>query len=332
MTAERTEKRGWLARWRAPKKQERQIATLQEGFNELVGLTRSIREHMEQQALTQTTLVSMLEHMPGAVEGLKGVGEATKQQTETLQLLRQQLESAARNEGLMMDSMDNFNKTLKLMDDMSSQTSQTVTTMADRTRDSEDMLRNLLERSERRLIAMIVTLMIVTLGVLGVGLYIGLGQRADDPTPPPPVPVETPADIEEEDESAAFQRDKDITDLSDGTEAEEMLVIPEALPAEDDEPAEEQEGELEEELDATDDELVEEVVIDEDIAEDIESQLEEQLEEAELDVEGVEVVPDEDAEESETPDSDEKEQEPALDEETTDDDESEDEDADVEEE
>lgn len=169
---------GWLSKWRAPKKREQQLATLQQGFTELVDLTRSIREHMDQQARTQKTLVDMMQHIPGAVEGLQSVGKATEQQTETLALLRKQLEAAARNEDHMVESMRSFNQTLTLMDDMSKRTSQTVSSMADRTRDSEDMLRTILERSERRLVYTIATLMVVTLTVLGAGLYIGFGGRS----------------------------------------------------------------------------------------------------------------------------------------------------------
>ena len=226
---------GWLARWRAPKRQERQLATLQEGFNELVGLTRSIREHMEQQSATQRSLVELMDQLPGAVEGLKSVGDATKQQTETLQLLKQQLESAARNEEHMVESMRSFNKTLTLMDDMSKSTSQTVSQMADRTRDSEDMLRSILERSERRLIYMIVTLMVVTLTVLGVGLYIGLGQNGTrEPAPLPPV-IETPLEAVP-DEVEPFEYKKSITELVDD-EVEEVAedepeVVEDPIPEE----------------------------------------------------------------------------------------------------
>ncbi len=236
MNAEDTgeKKGGWLTRWRQPKRQEKQLATLQEGFNELVGLTRSIREHMEQQARTQATLVEMMEHLPGAVEGLKGVGDATKQQTETLSLLKQQLEAAARNEDHMMESMRSFNKTLALMDDLSKSTSQTVSSMADRTRDSEDLLRTILERSERRLIYMIVTVMIVTLTVLGVGLYIGLGQRAEAPTPIAPVEEELPAipeepPLTEEEAAARFEYQKSITELGDWPEEESEAPLTEAV-------------------------------------------------------------------------------------------------------
>ena len=225
---EEPRKGGWLSKWRAPKRREQQLATLQEGFTELVDLTRSIREHMDQQAQTQKTLLDMMKHIPGAVESLQSVGKATEQQTETLALLRTQLEAAARNEDHMVDSMRNFNKTLTLMDDMSKRTSQAVSSMADRTRDSEDMLRNILERSERRLVYTIVTLMIVTLTVLGVGLYIGLGGRTGSVMIEPIAPVEP---IE------AFEHKKSITELGEEPVEVPVAVDP-AEPIEDDVPDE----------------------------------------------------------------------------------------------
>ena len=223
---EEPRKGGWLSKWRAPKRREQQLATLQQGFSELVDLTRSIREHMDQQAQTQKTLLDMMKHIPGAVESLQSVGKATEQQTETLALLRTQLEAAARNEGHMVDSMRNFNKTLTLMDDMSKRTSQTVSSMADRTRDSEDMLRNILERSERRLVYTIVTLMVVTLTVLGVGLYIGLGGR------PGSVMIEPVAPLER---MEPFEHKKSITELGEEP-AEEPVVVDPVERVEDDVP------------------------------------------------------------------------------------------------
>lgn len=212
-TQEEPKKRGWLAKWRAPKRREQQLATLQEGFNELVELTRSIREHMNQQVQTQKTLLDMMEHIPGAVEGLKSVGKATEQQTETLDLLRKQLEAAARNEDHLVASMQHFNKTLTLMDDMSQRTSQTVSSMADRTRESEDLLRSILERSERRLVYTIVTLVIVTLSVLGAGLYFGLGGRPVSAIFEESEILEEPVPVIEEPET--FEHKKSITDLAD---------------------------------------------------------------------------------------------------------------------
>jgi hypothetical protein len=290
-------KGGWLAKWRAPKRREQQLATLQEGFNELVDLTRAIRAHMDQQAQTQKTLVDMLQHIPGAVEGLQSVGKATEQQTETLSLLRKQLEAAARNEDYMMESMRSFNKTLTLMDEMSQRTSQTVSSMAEKTRDSEDMLRTILERSERRLVYMIVTLMVVTLTVLGVGLYIGfVGRPASlviEAPPPPPETVE------------AFEYRRGIADLEEK---------PVAVPPPDEEEAdiaEEEEEPAEEPVDTEDDELLDPEVTDEDLieetpaeppADDVEDESDD--EPAEVEEEAVDEASDEDDAEEERPESD----------------------------
>jgi hypothetical protein len=181
--------RSWMPVRTQKQRREQQLTTLQEGFSELVGLTRSIREHMDQQTATQRTLVEMMQHLPDAVEGLKNVGKATEQQTETLGLLKSQLESNIRHDQQMVDSMTSFNRTLALMNETSKGTAQTVGAMADRTKDSEEMLRNILERSERRLVWMVVMLMIGTLTVLGVGLYIGFSTREAHE----PVPVMEPA-------------------------------------------------------------------------------------------------------------------------------------------
>lgn len=200
---------GWLARWHAPKRQEQQLATLREGFSELVGLTRAIREHMEQQARTQQTLVDMMDHLPGAVEGLKNVGRATEQQTETLALLKEQLESSARNEGHLAESMQQFNKTLAVMDDLSKSTSRTVTSMVERTHRSEETLQKILERSERRVLHMTITLWgLILAGIIAV-LHFGFdlwgGAPADDPVPDAVEEMRAPAVEPAEPESPGLE-------------------------------------------------------------------------------------------------------------------------------
>jgi len=207
---------GWFS-WfqKKPKSDERQIKALQQGFSELVDLTRSIREHMDQQTQTQKAVVDLMKHLPGAVEGLQQMGKATEQQSETLALLRRQLESAGRNEEQIVESFRNFNRTLELMDEMSKSTSQTVTSMSERTRDSEEMLRNILERSEKRLMYMIVGLMGATILVLGVGLYIGMGGGERQERVPEPQAYETM-----EEGVLPLEIKKTITDLNQHTDEE----------------------------------------------------------------------------------------------------------------
>lgn len=248
MEAKDESRGGWLARWRAPRKQEQRLATLQEGFSELVGLTRSIREHMEQQAHMQRTLVEMMAHIPGAVEGLKSVGRATEQQTQTLNLLKQQLESAARNEQHMADSMVQFQKTLSVMGEMSQNTTRTVTSMAERAADSDAVLRRMLERSEKRLVYMIVSLMVLAVAVVGAGWYI---TRSADPEvlPPPPSEMdELPFEsdlleqealvpvLEPEAEEPVLGLDEADAQPADEAESEETSVEEAEAPVDGDEP------------------------------------------------------------------------------------------------
>lgn len=216
--------RSWLPARTLKRRREQQMATLQEGFSELVGLTRSIREHMDQQVATQETLVELMKHLPDAVEGLKSVGKATEQQTETLGLLKSQLESKTRHDQQMADSMTNFNRTLALMDKTSQSTAQTVGAMADRTKDSEEMLRNILERSERRLVWMVVMLMIGTLTVLGVGLYIGFSTREA----PMPEPILEPAQKFDQSKTIAGLGETAPVDAIEDELTEEPALIEEA--------------------------------------------------------------------------------------------------------
>lgn len=194
---------GWLTRLRGPTRKEQQINALQQGFQELVGLTRSIREHMDQQVATQKTLVDLLRHMPDAVEGLKSVGKVTEQQSETLALLKKQLESNVRHDEQMMESIKRFNDTLSLMDKTSQGTAQTVATLADRTRESEDLLREILARSEKRLVYLISTLVVITIAVLGFGFYFGTGGWPLDRGSSEPAAA------------APFEHKKSITELND---------------------------------------------------------------------------------------------------------------------
>ncbi len=178
----------WLAKLRPSYRREQQIGVLQEGFEELVGLTRTIREHMDQQVQTQKTLVDLMKNLPEAVDGLKSVGKATEQQTETLALLKKQMESNVQHGEQMIDSIKHFNQTLGRMDETSKSTASTVAALVEKGRESEDLLRQILERSEKRLIYLIGTLLVVTLLVLGAGLYLGLADRLTvDRTPEPAI-------------------------------------------------------------------------------------------------------------------------------------------------
>jgi hypothetical protein len=185
----------FIARLRKGSKRDQQIAALQAGYTELLELIRAIRGHLDNQAQSQDKLLNMLQHLPDAVDGLKGVGRTTEQQAEVLELLRKQLESSVDHDDKLVDSMNRFNETLAVMDQTSRSSAETMSRLTDRTRDSEEQLRGMLERSEKRLVALISVLGVVTLLVVAAGIYFGVTARKGVEYTPSAVPdiVRAPA-------------------------------------------------------------------------------------------------------------------------------------------
>ncbi|MBU0676944.1 MAG: hypothetical protein KJ626_02415 [Verrucomicrobia bacterium] len=142
-----------VQRLRRKSKREQQLEALQAGYGELLGLIRSIRTHMDGQSATQEKLLEVMQGMPDAMEGLKAVGRATEQQ------------SAAINR--FADSMTGFNQALGQID-------ETNKSLAERTKESEGLLKDMLRRSERRMAALLTVLVIICIGALGVGVYLNM--------------------------------------------------------------------------------------------------------------------------------------------------------------
>ncbi|NCC51437.1 MAG: hypothetical protein EOM20_09510 [Spartobacteria bacterium] len=180
------EKPGWLARmgWRS--KRTEQLEALQTGYQQLLGLMESIRNHLEEQSRRQETLVN---NIPEAIEGLKAVGRAAEQHTEVVQLVKQQFESSVEHDRQLIESMNGFNKTLELMDATSRQSSDMARQMGDRAGASEAMLHAALERSEKRMMGLVAVLTLALLGIGGALVFTVrpdlFGARAIAPTTSP---------------------------------------------------------------------------------------------------------------------------------------------------
>ncbi len=138
------------------------------------------------------------EHAAG-MEGSQGSGFLSKlhhvskrdQQIATLQAgytelldlvrsIREHLDKQGQAQEQIVASVDRFNNTLTLMDETSKRSSDTMAQMAGRARESETLLRTMLERSERRLVILICLLLLVTFSVLGFGIYFGVVPQLRD--------------------------------------------------------------------------------------------------------------------------------------------------------
>ena len=204
-------KPGFLRRLFTSRKKQQAVA-MQNGYLEMVDLIRAIRSHLDRQETVQTSVLTMLEKVPGAMD----------RQHEVMTMFQQQLENGMENNRRLTDSMGNLNNTLAAMDESQKASSRTITDLIHRSRESEQLLREVMRRSERRMTALVVFFF---LAVVALGFYFVRAPRrvpapapaavaevvADEPAPAEPAAekkaVEKPAK-EEQPESAPAPKAK----------------------------------------------------------------------------------------------------------------------------
>lgn len=156
-------------------RKKQQTAAMQHGYLEMVDLIRAIRSHLDRQETVQTRVLAMLEKVPGAMD----------RQHEVMTMFKQQLENGMENNRRLTDSMGNLNNTLSAMDESQKASSRTITDLIHRSRESEQLLREVMRRSERRMTALVIFFF---LAVVALGFYfVRFPRRPAAPRPAAPV-------------------------------------------------------------------------------------------------------------------------------------------------
>lgn len=162
-------KPGFLRRLFTSRKKQQAVA-MQNGYLEMVDLIRAIRSHLDRQETVQTRVLGMLEKVPDVMD----------RQHEVTAMFKQQLENGMENNRRLTDSMGNLNSTLSAMDESQKASSRTITDLIHRSRESEQLLREVMRRSERRMTALVVFFF---LAVVALGFYFVRGANHAAPTP-----------------------------------------------------------------------------------------------------------------------------------------------------
>ena len=184
-------KPGFLRRLFTSRKKQQAVA-IQNGYLEMVDLIRAIRSHLDRQENVQTSVLNMLEKVPDVME----------RQHEVMTIFKQQLENGMENNRRLTDSMGNLNNTLSAMDESQKASSRTITDLIHRSRESEQLLREVMRRAERR---MTILLVVFFLLVVGLGIYfVRWKPRADKA--PVKAPVAAPAVVEEKIEAPIAEK------------------------------------------------------------------------------------------------------------------------------
>lgn len=174
-------KPGFLRRLFTSRKKQQAVA-MQNGYLEMVDLIRAIRSHLDRQETVQTRVLTMLEKVPDAMD----------RQHEVTAMFKQQLENGMENNRRLTDSMGNLNSTLSAMDESQKASSRTITDLIHRSRESEQLLREVMRRSERRMTALVVFFF---LAVVALGFYF---VRGADRAAPAPAAEPAPAVVAEQ--------------------------------------------------------------------------------------------------------------------------------------
>ena len=153
---------------------------MQNGYLEMVDLIRAIRAHLDRQENVQTSVLAMLEKVPGAMD----------RQHEVMTMFKQQLDNGMENNRRLTESMGNLNNTLSAMDESQKASSRTVTDLIHRSRESEQLLREVMRRSERRMTALVIFFF---LAVVALGLAFVRWQTRAIQAAAPVVAVVSPA-------------------------------------------------------------------------------------------------------------------------------------------
>ncbi len=145
-------------------RRKQQAVAMQDGYLEMVDLIRAIRAHLDRQEVVQTSVLTMLETVPGAMD----------RQHEVMTMFKQQLEGGMENNRRLTESMGNLNNTLASMDESQRASSRTITDLIHRSRESEQLLREVMRRSERRMTLLILFFFVA---IVALGFYFSRGQN-----------------------------------------------------------------------------------------------------------------------------------------------------------
>ena len=152
------ERPGFFRRLFSSRKKQQALA-VQNGYLEMVDLIRAIRSHLDRQETVQSHVLSMLEKVP----------ETMDRQHEVLAVFKQQLENNMENDRRLTDSMGRLSGTLEAINESSKSSSRTIADLIARSRESEQLLREVMRRSERRMAMLIAFFALL---VLGTGSYL----------------------------------------------------------------------------------------------------------------------------------------------------------------
>jgi hypothetical protein len=158
-----------------PARRKRQIANMEDGFRQVLGLVQSMRENQE-------VLMESYRKLPEAVESVKKLADHSAQQSELLQAMNQHMGADG--------STGKFTETLASMD-------KTTQLLLERAQRSEERLYGMLRRAQRRIALMTLLVLLLFVGAVTGVLLIAFPDQTRSwfSREEAPVATETPTPV-----------------------------------------------------------------------------------------------------------------------------------------
>lgn len=136
-------------------RRKRQIANMESGFREVLGLVHSMRTNQE-------VLLESFKRLPDAVDSVKKLADHSAQQSELLKAMNDQMGGPG--------SAGKFTETLSSMD-------KTTQLLLERAQRSEERLYGMLKHAQRRIALMTVLVLLLFLGALVAVMFTAFPER-----------------------------------------------------------------------------------------------------------------------------------------------------------
>ena len=146
-------------------RRKKQMNNMHEGYQEILSLVRTMRDNLDHQIVAQKQLVTYMQALPEAVEGMRSLSQSAGEHTEMLKIMQGQLDSSLEHNRSMGGSVDRFNSTLVSMD-------QTTKQLVSQSRESEQELRRMLGRAQRRMAFLTFVLLLMLISAVGGFAYL----------------------------------------------------------------------------------------------------------------------------------------------------------------
>ena len=192
-----------IARVTGSARRDASVSQLQEGFNEVVDLIRTVRVHLDQQADRSERLLRLMEHLPAALESIPessrnqsrmaeamashaeqqnrviarlnetmgNMASASEHQSQVMGVLQQQIESSRRTDEQFLGSFSAINQTLIQLSQSSQASVQTLRKVTDQSDRSTQRIEDLMKRNSRTMTALSITGWVIAAAALATSAW-----------------------------------------------------------------------------------------------------------------------------------------------------------------